>query len=127
MRHYFFLRNVCLCTLLLCLGFYCGQAFSGNDAEVRSGKCTITSDGKTHRPSGCIIRKGTEEKLSWYIIEKKNGSPLLDRILSVSIVEMSPGIAEVSGLTQDGINSRWGQARRDGACWSGEDFRICIE
>ena len=48
-------------------------------------------------------------------------------ILSVSIVEISRGTAEVSGVTRDGINSRWGQARRDGACWSGEDFRICIE
>lgn len=127
MRHYFSLGNVCLCTLLLCLGFYCGQACAGNDAEVRTGKCAVTSDGQTHRLSGCLIRTGRDGELAWYIIGKKNGSPLLERILSVSIVEISPGTAEVSGLTQDGINSRWGEARRDGACWAGEDFRICIE
>lgn len=65
--------------------------------------------------------------LSWHTIGRKDGKPLLEEILSVSIVEISRGTAEVSGVTRDGINSRWGQARRDGACWSGEDFRICIE
>ena len=47
--------------------------------------------------------------------------------ISVSIIE--PGIAEVRGLTRDGINSRWGEARRsrrDPACWVGEDFSVCV-
>ena len=47
--------------------------------------------------------------------------------ISVSII--SPGVAEVRGLTDDGINSRWGEARRsrrDPACWVGEDFSICV-
>ena len=125
MRHYFFLRNVCLCTFLLCLGGYCGQACAGDDAQP--GKCVITSGGHTYRPSGCLIRKGTDGGLSWHTLGRKDGKPLLEEILSVSIVEISRGTAEVSGVTRDGINSRWGQARRDGACWSGEDFRICIE
>ncbi len=46
--------------------------------------------------------------------------------ISVSIIE--PGIAEVRGLTTDGINSRWGTAKRsksDLACWVGSDFSIC--
>ena len=112
MKHYFFFWNVCLCTLLLCFGPCCGQVFAENAGEVRPGKCAITSGGHTYRPSGCLIRKGTDEGLGWRIIEKKDGSPLLDEILTVSIVETGPGTAEVSGLTQGGINSRWGEAKR---------------
>ena len=109
MKHYFFFWNVRLCTLLLCFGPCCGQVFAENAGEVRPGKCAITSGGHTYRPSGCLIRKGTDEGLGWHIIEKKDGSPLLDEILTVSIVETGPGTAEVSGLTQGGINSRWGR------------------
>lgn len=87
MRHYFFLRNVCLCILLLCLGGYCGQACAGDDAQP--GKCVITSGGHTYRPSGCLIRKGTDGGLSWHTIGRKDGKPLLEEILSVSIVEIS--------------------------------------
>lgn len=46
----------------------------------------------------------------------------------VNVAIVSPGIAEVRGLTREGINSRWGEARRskrDPACWDGSDFRIC--
>jgi hypothetical protein len=76
------------------------------------------------------VRLPDPERNGWgdqHTIGRKDGKPLLEEILSVSIVEISRGTAEVSGVTRDGINSRWGQARRDGACWSGEDFRICIE
>uniref|UniRef100_B8HQE0 Uncharacterized protein n=1 Tax=Cyanothece sp. (strain PCC 7425 / ATCC 29141) TaxID=395961 RepID=B8HQE0_CYAP4 len=47
-------------------------------------------------------------------------------MISVYITE--PGIAEVRGLTTNGINSRWGTAKRstsDAACWVGSDFTIC--
>jgi hypothetical protein len=46
--------------------------------------------------------------------------------ITVSVVEA--GIADVRGLTKDGINSRWGEAKRsktDKACWTGSDFEIC--
>lgn len=46
--------------------------------------------------------------------------------IGVSIIE--PDIAEVRGLTPNGINSRWGEAVRsssDRACWVGSDFTIC--
>ena len=98
MKHYFFFWNVRLCTLLLCFGPCCGQVFAENAGEVRPGKCAITSGGHTYRPSGCLIRKGTDEGLGWHIIEKKDGSPLLDEILTVSIVETGPGTAEVLSL-----------------------------
>ncbi len=125
MKRYF--SNGCMCVLLLCLASYCGQAVAGDDTEAQPGKCEITSGGQTYKPSDCLIQKGTDEGLSWYNIERKNGAPLLEEIVSVSIFETSPRTAEVSGVTQYGINSRWGEAKRDGICWSGEDFRICIE
>lgn len=129
MKRYFFFWNICLCALLLFSGLYCAQAFAGNDSAARPGKCTITSGGHTYtyKPSDCIITSEKDGDISWYVIEKKNGSPLLEEILSVSIVEMSPEEADVSGVTTFGVNSRWGQAKRDGSCWAGEDFRICIE
>ncbi|MGE9986600.1 hypothetical protein [Desulfovibrio sp. SGI.169] len=125
MKQYFFFWNFCICALLLCLSLSCGEVFAGDDAQP--GKCEITSGGKIYKPSDCMIRKETDDGLHWYNIERKNGKPLLEEILSVSIVEMDKDTAEVSGVTQDGINSRWGKAKRDGTCWSGEDFRICIE
>lgn len=47
-------------------------------------------------------------------------------VISVSILEK--GNAEVRGLTKDGVNSRWGEAKRsdkDKACWTGSDFEVC--
>jgi hypothetical protein len=45
-------------------------------------------------------------------------------------VALLRGMAEVRGLTVDGINSRWGSARRNvnnPACWDGADFQICAD
>jgi hypothetical protein len=55
-------------------------------------------------------------------------SPLYPGTLVVSVAVVAPGEAEVRGLTADGINSRWGEARRskaDPACWTGSDFEVC--
>lgn len=61
-----------------------------------------------------------------FFIEAPSGLIAGRELINVYITE--PGIAEVRGLTTDGINSRWGQARRstaDTACWVGRDFTIC--
>ncbi len=50
----------------------------------------------------------------------------VDSNLNISIIEK--GFAKVSGLTTDGINSRWGEAKRssqDNACWVSVDFKVC--
>jgi hypothetical protein len=55
-------------------------------------------------------------------------APLYTGILVVSVSVVAPGEAEVRGLTAEGINSRWGEARRskaDPACWTGSDFEVC--
>ena len=53
---------------------------------------------------------------------------LIDGRVAINVYMIEPGVAEVRGLTTDGINSRWGTARRsdvDRACWVGSDFTIC--
>ncbi len=61
-----------------------------------------------------------------FSIRAKSG--LIDNRESIQVYIIKPGVAEVRGLTTDGINSRWGEARRsnsDKACWVGDDFTIC--
>ncbi len=123
-KHLFFCRIMLCMALLTGIVLYCDKAPAADDT-ASAGNCTIVSGGHTYRPSDCLIKKGKDENLNWLVIERKNGRPLLEEILTVSIVEISPGTAEVSGLTKDGINSRWGEARFDGKCWNGDDFRIC--
>ena len=58
----------------------------------------------------------------------KSPSNLIVGRLSISVSIIESNIAEVRGLTTNGINSRWGQARKsssDTACWVGIDFKIC--
>lgn len=85
-----------------------------NRRVVFEGICDFTPDGR-QGSFGLSPRGGGQ-------------GPLYGPILSVSVWVTEPGVAEVRGLTRDGINSRWGAARRstsDPACWDGEDFRIC--
>jgi hypothetical protein len=89
----------------------------------------------------CTVRQGGQTVLDApceFLADGKNGSfslqatgrqgELFPGILDVSVSVVSPGVAEVRGLTAAGINSRWGEARRskkDRACWTGDDFEIC--
>lgn len=95
----------------------------------------------------CTIRSTTEDSPAPHVVfdgpcrfapEGKGGSfglsalddeaPLYAGILVVSVSVVAPGKAEVRGLTTEGINSRWGEARRskkDPACWAGSDFEVC--
>lgn len=118
-----FFRKYCT-WVLFCLALGCGQAFA--EAEEQPVTCTIMSGGKIYRPANCLVTKTTEDGYNLYFIERKDAQPLLEEILSISVVEVTPEEVEVRGLTQSGVNSRWGQARRDGDCWAGSDFRICV-
>ena len=54
--------------------------------------------------------------------------PLFDTVVSVSVSIISPGIAQVRGLTSGGINARGEPARRsknERTCWVGKDFKVC--
>ena len=93
------------------------------------------------KPARCVIRNGPDRSTVAYsgdclfyadnggtfTIRKSQGN-ILPSITDVSVYVLSPGIAEVRGLTVDGINSRWGPAKRgetDLACWTGSDFEVC--
>lgn len=95
----------------------------------------------------CTIRSTTEDSPAPHVVfdgpcrflpDGKGGSfrlsaldeeaPLCAGVLEVTVSVVAPGKAEVRGLTSEGINSRWGEARRskkDLACWTGSDFEIC--
>jgi hypothetical protein len=49
-------------------------------------------------------------------------------VRSVTVYVTRPGVAEVRGLTVDGISRRWGRAvrmRKEPACWNGASFTVC--
>lgn len=72
----------------------------------------------------CIFQS---EKGGSFSIKKPKGE-ILDGISDISVYVVKKGVAEVSGLTTYGNNSRWGTAVRsssDKACWVGDDFTIC--
>lgn len=99
--------------------------FAATAAEARPARCVVTSEeSPTFRgPCNFLAERGGSFSISLARGEFVEGT----NEISVSII--SPGVAEVRGLTSDGINSRWGEARRsrrDPACWVGEDFSICV-
>ncbi len=94
-------------------------------AEARPARCVVQS-------AGAPIWRGPCD-----FVPDRGGSfgiqPLRGRfpggVSDISVAIIAPGVAEVRGLTRDGINSRWGEARRsrrDKACWAGEDFSVCV-
>jgi len=99
--------------------------FAATAAEARPARCVVTSAGSPTWRGPCDF---LAERGGSFGIRPYRGS-FGDGISDISVSIISPGVAEVRGLTRDGINSRWGQARRsrrDAACWVGEDFSICV-
>jgi hypothetical protein len=96
-------------------------------AAARDVSCTIEQEGKVVLDRVCDFQPDGRD--GSFILSARGGKgELIRRISSVTVSVIEPGVAEVRGLTRDGINSRWGEARRsrrDGACWEGSDFRIC--
>jgi hypothetical protein len=99
-----------------------GTMLFAHIAEARPVRCVLT--GSVQYVGKCdFIRGGASFSLSPIGRASFPGG-----INPVSVAIDTPGVAEVRGLTRDGINSRWGEARRskkDPACWEGSDFRIC--
>jgi len=88
--------------------------------------CRVESAGKVEVNGRC--RFTAEAGGSFTLENAEPKKPLYGSILTVTVSVVSPGNAEVRGLTRQGINSRWGEARRsnqDRACWEGSDFKIC--
>jgi hypothetical protein len=97
-------------------------------ADARDASCIVQSAGKVVLNQTCDFQP-LDGNGSFSLSSRRSKQDVLFpdvAVLSVTIIK--PGTAEVRGLTKDGINSRWGEARRstkDGACWEGGDFRIC--
>lgn len=95
-------------------------------AKDRIVKCQVDSGNQTIYDGKCAFIPDT--KGSFGLANPDKNKPLTDTITIVSVMMIEKGVAEVRGLTSDGINSRWGEAKRsakDKACWVGEDFKVC--
>jgi hypothetical protein len=105
-------------------------ALGAAPALAKTARCDIrTSDGAYAGPCAFALEAGGSftidpvGRLDFFPHAKADPG-----ITDIS-VDVAGSRAEVSGLTTDGINSRWGPARRsskDKACWIGEDFSICV-
>lgn len=97
-------------------------------AQARDAGCRIEQAGRVVLDRTCDFTPDGRDG-SFGLSARGGGQGMLfGNIQVVSVTVIEPGLAEVRGLTRDGINSRWGTARRsqrDGACWQGDDFRIC--
>jgi hypothetical protein len=94
-------------------------------AAERIVSCEINSNGKTVFNGKC---KFIPDQGGSFSLSGVTGKPLFGNVTDVSVYIIEKGVAEVRGLTSDGINSRWGEAKRsakDKACWEGSDFRVC--
>lgn len=97
-------------------------------AVARDAGCLIEQTGRVVLDRTCDFAPDGRD--GSFTLSPRGGGQgaLFGSILMVSVSVIEPGLAEVRGLTRDGINSRWGTARRsprDGACWQGSDFRVC--
>lgn len=113
------------CALTICTIF---AAETSAGAAEKTANCTISSGSKTVFNGKCIFTP--EEGGSFYLSSPKQDGYLFDEIITVSVFVTEKGLAEVRGLTKNGNNSRWGEARRsrkDKSCWEGSDFRICAK
>lgn len=94
-------------------------------AEAKDARCLIKQNGSIAYSGSCQFRLGEGGSFS---ISRHDGKHILPSITDIFVYIVSPGIAEVRGLTINGNNSRWGSAMRskkDPACWMGSDFEIC--
>lgn len=125
MTRYFLAARAC--AFLACAFLAC-TALAAGTAEARDAGCRIEQAGRVVLDRTCDFQPDGRD--GSFILSPRGGGqgPLFGSVSLVSVSIIEPGLAEVRGLTRDGVNSRWGTAqrsRRDGACWQGDDFRIC--
>ena len=112
------IRKIALASILIPAGFVAAPA------QAKVARCVIDSEGTSYR-GPCqynVARGGT------FTLSPVHGRSFGEGVVSVTVYVTRRGVADVRGLTRDGINSRWGRAvrsRRDSACWVGEDFSVC--
>lgn len=95
-------------------------------AAPRPARCVVASAGEATWQGPC--RFEAERGGSFTVTPAQAGS-FAGGIQVISLTILEPDVGDVRGLTRDGINSRWGAARRstrDRACWVGSDFSLCV-
>jgi hypothetical protein len=93
-------------------------------ASAKVARCVITSEGERF-VGPC--RFSAEPNGTFSIEPIKPRHHILGATL-VTVAMKGDGTADVRGLTDAGINSRWGDVRRsrtDRACWVGDRMKIC--
>jgi hypothetical protein len=101
------------------------QIFVAN-ADAKPARCVVIGAGMTPYKGKCDF--SADDGGGSFSITP-TGEPAFGGATVINVSVISPGVAEVRGLTRDGINSRWGEAKRsktDPACWVGSDFKICV-
>jgi len=119
------LKNLPRCFMAYALLAAC-MAVPLSGASAKTAQCRIESGGKVAFSGACQFVPDSGGSFGLLNLDKQR--PLYGSILSVSVFITAPGEAEVRGLTRDGINSRWGEAKRsrqNPECWVGEDFAVC--
>lgn len=99
---------------------------ASGEGRARLADCRIESGGKVELSGKCRFIPG--ECGTFTLGNADRGKPLYGDVLMLTVAIVAPDNAEVRGLTNGGISSRWGAAKRsarDRACWDGADFRIC--
>jgi hypothetical protein len=81
------------------------QQFLLTDAAAKPARCVVISNGASAYDGRCDF---SAEKGGSFSI-KPIGRDAFDGATIISISVTLPGVAEVKGLTRDGINSRWGK------------------
>ena len=97
------------------------------EGKIRLVDCRVESEGKVQVNGKCRFIPDEGGSFTLEHADTKR-AVFFGEIMSVTVSIVSPGVAEVRGLTRQGVNSRWGEARRmtsDRACWQGSDFKIC--
>ncbi|MFO0987299.1 MAG: hypothetical protein U1F37_08005 [Alphaproteobacteria bacterium] len=95
--------------------------------KARIVDCRVEAEGKVQVSGKCRFIPDEGGSFTLEHAGAKRAA-FFGEIMSVTVSIVSPGVAEVRGLTRQGVNSRWGEARRmagDRACWQGSDFKIC--
>jgi hypothetical protein len=101
-------------------------ASAPSEGWAKVAHCRIESAGLPPFNGQCQFESSSDGSFGLSSVDASK--PFLGDVESVGVVIVSPGVAEVRGLTRWGSNSRWGEAHRsarDPACWAGVDFRIC--
>lgn len=104
-----------------------GAMVQTSSAMDKVARCEISTSGKVTFKGNCLFSAEQDGSFSLWNIQKDK--ELIEGVSIISVSIIDKGVADVRGLTSDGINSRWGEAKRsqkDKACWQGSGFKICV-